>query len=70
MGREWKARRVKPTAIQVHDRLGSLAASSAGIGDQPEPEASGRESFRLLALTIAPAGAARRRAVLHVAEIG
>jgi len=67
--REWSGRRVKPTALSAPDRLGSLAELSAAIREQREPETSGRDNIRSLALTLAAVESAERRAAVDVSEL-
>ena len=64
--REWKGRRVKPTPIAEPDRLGSLAEFSAAIREDRQPETSGRDNIRSLALTVAAVESVRRRTAVDV----
>jgi predicted dehydrogenase len=68
--REWKGQRVKPLPVPEPDRLGSLAELSAAIRDGREPETSGRDNVRSLALVVAAVESARRDATVDVSELG
>jgi hypothetical protein len=57
------------THIGETDRLGSLADFSAAIRENKQPETSGRDNIRSLALTIAAVESVRRRAAVDVAEL-
>lgn len=67
--REWKGRRVKPTRMGEADRLGSLAEFKAAIREKREPETSGRDNIRSLALTVAAIESAQRRAAVDIPEL-
>jgi predicted dehydrogenase len=67
--REWKGRRITTTAVAEPDRLGSLAEFAAAIRQKREPETSGRDNIRSLALTIAAVTSARQRATVDVREL-
>ena len=67
--REWKGRRVSPVPIGEPDRLGVLAELGAAIREGREPESSGRDNVRSLALTVAAVESARQGRVVDVAEL-
>jgi predicted dehydrogenase len=70
LGGEWRGRRVKPTPIDQADRLGSLAELAAAIREGREPDTSGRDNLRSLALVFAAIESARRRAAVEIADLG
>ena len=67
--REWRGRRIKLAPIAEADRCGSLAEFSAAIREQREPETSGRDNIRSLALVVAAVESARTRASVDVGEL-
>ena len=67
--REWKGQRIKLTPVGEADRLGSLAEFSAAIWGNRQPETSGRDNIRSLALTVAAVESVRRRTAVDVAEL-
>jgi len=64
---EWTGYHVKPIKLQDADRLGSLAEFRAAIRERREPETSGRDNIRSLALTIAAVESTRTRATVELA---
>lgn len=69
LGREWKGKRVRPARLAFPDRLGTLAelASAVRLGSEPEP--SGRDNLRSLALVLAAIESAGRRAAVDVSSL-
>jgi predicted dehydrogenase len=57
--REWEGRRVKPVRVQTADRAGTLAELAAAIRAGKQPETSGSDNIRSLALVLAAAESAR-----------
>jgi predicted dehydrogenase len=68
-GRDWRGRRVRVERLAAADRAGSLTELAAAIHEQRQPETSGRDNLRSLALTVAAVESARRRAAVEVAEV-
>ena len=68
-GQEWNGRKVTLEPIRDADRGGSLAELSSAIREQREPETSGRDNIRSLALVVGAVESARRRAAVDVREL-
>jgi predicted dehydrogenase len=67
--REWKGQRVKLAALRQVDRGGTLGEFSRAIREDSEPETSGRDNIRSLALTIAAVESARSRKPVDLADV-
>jgi predicted dehydrogenase len=68
-GVDWRGSRVRPPALERPDRAGSLVAFADAIRGNREPETSGRDNLRSLALTLAAVESARRRTAVDVDEL-
>lgn len=67
--RDWKGRRVSPMPVPDGDRAGVLAELAAAIHEGREPESSGRDNIRSLALTVAAVESARQGRTVDIAEL-
>jgi predicted dehydrogenase len=61
---------VKPAPIELPDRLGSLAELAAAIREGREPETSGQDNLRSLALVLAAIESARTRLAVELPDVG
>jgi predicted dehydrogenase len=67
--REWRGRRIKTTSIGETDRRGTLAEFSAAIRQQREPETSGRDNIRSLALVVAAIESTRTGSAVDIERL-
>jgi predicted dehydrogenase len=66
LGRQWDGRRARLVRVVETDRRGSLAEFGRAIREGREPETSGRDNLRSLALVLAAVESSRRRAAVTV----
>lgn len=70
LGHEWRGHRVKPATLAYTDRVGVLAELAAAIGDGREPETSGRDNLRSVALVIGSIESARTGTRVDIEPVG
>jgi predicted dehydrogenase len=67
--REWRGRRIKLTSVGETHRRGSLAEFGAAIRQERDPETSGRDNIRSLALVIGAIESARTGSIVDIESL-